>query len=69
MKRLEQTCCGDCANCELLADGAVEMVPCILDQMFKRVQFQSAEIKKLTEAIENIKGATPTVLAAEADET
>lgn len=69
MKRLEQTCCGDCASCDLLNDRAVDMIPCILDQMFKRVQAQAAEIKKLTEAVENIKGATPTVLAAEADET
>jgi hypothetical protein len=69
MKRLEQTCCGDCASCDLLNDGAVDMIPCILDQMFKRVQAQAVEIEKLTEAVENIKGVAPFVLAANANKT
>lgn len=38
MKRIGKACCGDCAECQLLANGEVEMTPCILDQMFRRLQ-------------------------------
>ena len=38
MNRIDKVCCGDCAQCQLLADGAVDMVPCILDQLFRKVQ-------------------------------
>lgn len=38
MKRIDKACCGDCAECQLLANGEVEMTPCILDQMFRRLQ-------------------------------
>lgn len=38
MKRIDKACCGDCAECRLLANGEVEMTPCILDQMFRRLQ-------------------------------
>lgn len=38
MNRIDKACCGDCAQCQLLADGAVDMVPCILDQLFRKVQ-------------------------------
>lgn len=38
MKRSDKICCGDCAQCQLLADGEVDMVPCVLDQMFRRLQ-------------------------------
>lgn len=51
MGRLEGVCGGDCARCELLASGQVDMVPCILDQIFRRVQRLESEIessKKVT---------------------
>lgn len=38
MNRIDKACCGDCAQCQLLADGVVDMVPCILDQLFRKVQ-------------------------------
>lgn len=38
MNRVEKGCCGDCAKCTLLASGEVDMIPCVLDQMFRRVQ-------------------------------
>lgn len=38
MNRIDKACCGDCAQCQLLADGKVDMVPCILDQLFRKVQ-------------------------------
>lgn len=36
--RVEGKCCGDCGSCQLLANGQVDMMPCILDQIFQRVQ-------------------------------
>lgn len=38
MERLTGKCPGDCSKCELLATGSVDMVPCILDQIFARTQ-------------------------------
>lgn len=38
MERLTNKCLGDCSRCELLAAGQVDMVPCVLDQMFARMQ-------------------------------
>ena len=37
MNRIDKSCCGDCAQCALLADGKVDMVPCALDQILRRV--------------------------------
>lgn len=36
--RIEGKCCGDCGKCQLLANGQVDMIPCVLDQIFQRVQ-------------------------------
>lgn len=35
MSRLGKLCPGDCSRCEMLANGEVQMVPCILDQIFQ----------------------------------
>ena len=40
-------CKGDCAKCELLKEGRVELVPCAVDQMFRRVQRMEKNIEKL----------------------
>ena len=37
MNRVDKECCGDCARCELLSNGEVDMVPCALDQLLRRV--------------------------------
>lgn len=37
MNRIDKGCCGDCAQCALLADGKVDMVPCALDQILRRL--------------------------------
>lgn len=37
MKRVEKECCGDCACCELLENGEVDMIPCAIDQLLRRV--------------------------------
>lgn len=47
MERIEGKCIGDCSRCELLAAGEVDMVPCILDQIFARVRKQGAEIAEI----------------------
>lgn len=38
MKRIDKACCGDCAQCQMLADGEVEMTSCVLDQIFRKLQ-------------------------------
>lgn len=50
MARLKENCPGDCSKCELLNTGQVDMVPCILDQIFRRVQnieLQNEELSKV----------------------
>lgn len=44
--RIDGKCCGDCAQCKLLQNGDVDMIPCILDQLFRRVQRIEREIEK-----------------------
>lgn len=65
MSRLTKICCGDCAQCELLAEGAVEMIPCVLDQLFRRVQAQGEAIKRLSERLQP---SAPPALAASDNE-
>ena len=36
--RVEGKCCGDCGSCQLLSNGQVDMIPCVLDQIFQRVR-------------------------------
>ena len=38
MSRIQGLCKGDCSRCKLLANGEVDMIPCVLDQIFQRVQ-------------------------------
>lgn len=49
MSRLQGTCKGDCSKCELLANGDVDMIPCVLDQIFQRVQRNEKSIGILME--------------------
>lgn len=49
MKRVQNICPGDCANCTLLAKGEVDMIPCALDQILRRViklETKVADIQK-----------------------
>lgn len=46
MERLQGKCPGDCSQCNLLQNGQVDMVPCILDQIFSRVQRMEAKISE-----------------------
>lgn len=36
--RVEGKCCGNCEVCQLLGNGQVDMIPCVLDQIFQRLQ-------------------------------
>lgn len=51
MERLSFVCPGDCSSCELLQSGKVEMVPCLLDQIF---QSQRKKDAALTEIINRL---------------
>lgn len=51
MERLSGKCPGDCSQCELLAAGKVDMVPCILDQIFARIQRVETQMSKTDDSI------------------
>ena len=47
--RVEGKCIGDCRNCQLLANGEVDMIPCILDQIFirtRKIEKENAFIRR-----------------------
>lgn len=52
MSRLQGKCGGDCSNCELLVNGEVDMIPCVLDQIFQRLQRSEKSIASIIEKIE-----------------
>lgn len=56
MERLTGKCPGDCSKCELLASGSVDMVPCILDQIFARTQRIEAQLSKVPDATFRLAG-------------
>lgn len=45
--RVEGKCIGDCSKCQLLANGEVDMIPCILDQIFIRVKKNERELSEV----------------------
>lgn len=61
MDRLQTQCPGDCSRCSLLAEGSVEMVPCVLDQLMQRVQRQGKQLKEIQDAIAS---GSPSALAS-----
>ena len=52
MSRLKGTCKGDCSRCELLAGGEVDMIPCVLDQIFQRLQRSERAIAQMAEKMD-----------------
>lgn len=56
MERLSGKCPGDCSKCELLATGSVDMVPCILDQIFARTQRIEAQLNKEQDVVLRLAG-------------
>lgn len=68
--RVEGKCIGDCSKCQLLADGEVDMIPCILDQIFARTrkgEREIAEIRKMLQQ-EGVKNNISIASAEEQDE-
>lgn len=68
--RLENKCCGDCSRCDLLKENKVDMIPCILDQLFqkqKRIEKSNEELKNLILSIDTSK-AVSINLASEQDD-
>ena len=51
MARIEGKCIGDCSRCQLLANGEVDMIPCVLDQIFIRVRKNERELSELRELL------------------
>ena len=51
--RVEGKCIGDCSKCQLLANGEVDMIPCILDQIFTRTRRNEREIVMIREMLQN----------------
>lgn len=51
MARIDGKCIGDCSRCELLANGDVDMIPCILDQIFSRVRKTEKEVSEMRKSI------------------
>lgn len=69
MTRLENKCIEDCSNCELLKDGKVDMIPCLLDQMFQKTKKMEKKISELKDTIEAMAqpGQPPTVASIESE--
>lgn len=65
--RVEGKCIGDCSQCALLEEGSVDMIPCILDQIFIRVKKQEKEISKLTTLLDELSAGKNTVALAGID--
>lgn len=62
--RVDGKCQGDCGSCHLLANGQVDMVPCVLDQIFQRIQRLEIKIESI-----NNKGKKRTNIAEAPDKT
>ncbi len=68
--RVEGKCIGDCSKCQLLADGEVDMIPCILDQIFARTRKSEREIAEIRKMLqqEGVKNNISIASAEEQDE-
>lgn len=52
IRKLDKACPGDCSKCELLQTGEIsDMVPCILDQIFHRVQENTIMIGRIMDTL------------------
>lgn len=52
--RVEGRCVGDCAKCKLLENGEVDMLPCAVDQVFRRVQSMCTVVTELSVKVESL---------------
>lgn len=69
MSRLETKCPEDCATCPLLAEGKVDMIPCLLDQMATRQRRIERKMTALEGWLQELRGAAggAPLLAGSAD--
>lgn len=51
MARIQEICCGDCDKCRLRIEGQVDMIPCVLDQMFRRIQNLERRMEDMQKAM------------------
>lgn len=56
MSRIGKMCPGDCSKCELLEAEQVEMIPCILDQIFQRVRKNERKLEDIYSRISQTNG-------------
>lgn len=66
--RLESKCIGDCSKCQLLADGEVDMIPCILDQIFIRARKNERELSDIRVLLSEKLSSKDTIQLAGLDE-
>lgn len=69
MARVEGKCIGDCSRCELLAEEKVDMIPCVLDQIFNRVQRYEREISEIKTRLSEMSQDKSSIQLAEISET
>lgn len=70
MARLGKACPGDCSKCDMLANNEVDMIPCILDQIFqgqKRQEAFNEELKVRLELLESNNSIQPNFASILAD--
>ncbi len=63
MSRLDKQCPEDCARCELLESGQVQMVPCLLDQIAARQRRMERTMGEMKERIRQMEQTTAPLLA------
>lgn len=61
----EGICKGDCAQCELVKEGKVDMVACAIDQTFHSVRRMEKKIEKImaggTQSLAEVEPTTTTI--------
>lgn len=55
MARIQEVCCGDCDSCHLRIEGKVDMIPCVLDQIFRKMQDCERRMSKIDEAVSGMR--------------
>ena len=54
MSRIDKKCPGDCSKCQMAQDGEVNMIPCILDQIFQGQQRIERKLDALLKGSESL---------------
>lgn len=62
MERLSFVCPGDCSSCELLQSGKVEMIPCLLDQIFQSQRKKDATLIEISNRLDSLESTLTSLL-------